>query len=96
MTFREFCLRAIAYERTSLQSWYETRWLGLKIIEPHLKKNSKVTVFDILPLPGDPTQAELREQSKKQAKSQIDNFEKLKVKYMELGLISELPPKQEA
>lgn len=84
MTFAEFCLRALAYERQEVNKWQHTRWLGLKIIEPHLKKDSKVTVQDILPLPGDPTKEELKAANSKRAKPLVAKGLELIEKYNKL------------
>lgn len=93
MTVREFCLRAMAYERTSVQPWQIARWSTFQLLTPHgLNKN--VTVFDLLPLPGDPTKEERKEQGGKQRKSQIAIYELKKERYKQLGLISDLPINQ--
>ena len=84
MTFAEFCLRALAYERQEINKWQHTRWLGLKIIEPHLKKDSRVTVQDILPLPSDPTKAELEQVRKNSAKDMVAKGQALMEKYEKL------------
>lgn len=89
MTFREFCLRAIAHERMVVQGWQQTRFLALKVLEPYLAKNANVTVFDILPLPGDPTKEDLKEQGKKQMQSSIDAYHARKAQYIAMGLITE-------
>jgi formylmethanofuran dehydrogenase subunit A len=81
MTFREFCLRALAHERQEVSKWQHTRWLGLKIIEPHLKKDSKVTVFDILPLPNDPTKDDLKVAREINAKGMVAKGEAIMKKY---------------
>ena len=89
MTFREFCLRALAHERLEISKWQHTRFLALKILEPYLDKKAKVTVFDILPLPGDPTPEDLKASAEQKRKEQISVYEQKKAQYVAMGLITE-------
>lgn len=85
MTFREFCLRFLAYERLECRNWERTRWLGLKMLEPYLDKKSNLTVYDLFDLPSDPSPAERKEMMAKRKKQGDTKFQDLKKKLTEMG-----------
>ena len=86
MTYREFHLRCKAYERTVANKWQIARWLGLKVLEPHLSKDNKLTVFDLLTLPTDPSPEELKEMQQEDAKRQMRHIEEMKERYRKMGI----------
>lgn len=60
-----------------LAQWQRFRWLGFKAIEPYLEKGSSLSLHDILPLPNDPTQEELRELREYQTKKDQEVYKRI-------------------
>lgn len=80
MTYREFVLRVKAFERLESKEWERFRWLGLKVLEPYLEKNSKVTVYDLMRLSTDPTEEELKQMQEERQKVTGLKLQELKEK----------------
>lgn len=84
-TYREFMLRKRAYERMDNRLWEKFRWVGLKIWEPHLGKKNKTTVYDLFPLPTDPTPEERKLIEDHLKKKGDIRFQDIKKKLTQMG-----------
>lgn len=80
------------YQKRETEAWRRTRWLGLKVIEPYLDKNKNINVFDLLPLPGDPTKQEMEEAQKEQARKNKEYRDNLVEHYIKLGIMTRTEP----
>lgn len=66
-------LRKQAYERMQVEQWQQIRWLGFRIVEPYLK-DQKTTIYDLLPLPGDPKKEDVKKSNYEYARQVYENF----------------------
>lgn len=78
MTFRDFKYKLDAYNTNEQTKWARTRLLCSYMIQPHLKKNAKVDLKDIIYLPHFDDR---KQQSKKVTKEEKERARKLAEKW---------------
>jgi hypothetical protein len=49
----EFNRRIEGIRDKEINEWKRTRWLGMMVLQPHMKKGQRLRANDILPLPDD-------------------------------------------
>jgi hypothetical protein len=73
----EFNNRILGARDRDLTEWRRTRWLATVILNPHLKKGTRLRPSDLLPLPDD---VPLPKMSKERIKADVERKMKVHLK----------------
>lgn len=76
----EFNKRIEGIRDRETSEWKRTRWLGMMILQPHMKKGKVLRANDILPLPGD---APLPMMSREAIKADVENKKRILKRHLE-------------
>lgn len=70
MTYREYLLKSDGYGRVVIEDYRQLRVLTYTIAAPYLK-DKNMTAYEFMPLEGDPTPEEIREQENERVEKEM-------------------------
>lgn len=88
-TFEEIVSAVQAHRENVTEGWRQTRLIGYLMYCANTDgKKRRVSIYEFLPLHGDPTEEEIKQMEEERIKNEIQEIESIKKFYRDKGLLN--------